>query len=150
MPVDDETVIDLVSPSVVHVLAIGGSAMSGIASVLVALGHRVTGSDVAASPRIDGLRALGVTVEIGHDAAAVGDAVDLVVVSSAIGDDNPEVREARRRGIPVVRRADAAACHRCAAARDRGCRQSRQDDHHHHAHVDPAGGGLGSELPRGR
>ncbi len=111
MPVGDGRLervdIDLGSPLVVHVVAIGGSAMSGIAAVLVALGHRVSGSDLAESPRIDALRAHGVIVTTGHDASNVGDEVDLVIVSSAIGDDNPEVIEARRRGIAVARRADA-------------------------------------------
>jgi UDP-N-acetylmuramate--alanine ligase len=100
-------VIDLATPRTVHVVAIGGSAMSGIASVLVALGHRVSGSDIAESPRLDSLRTRGVKVTIGHDAANVGADVDVLIVSSAIGDDNLEVVEARRRGIPVVRRADA-------------------------------------------
>ncbi|MET0421936.1 MAG: UDP-N-acetylmuramate--L-alanine ligase [Acidimicrobiia bacterium] len=103
----DRVEIDLGAPLAVHVVAIGGSAMSGIATVLLALGHRVTGSDIVASPRIDALRARGVPVTIGHATANVAADVDLVVVSSAITEDNPEVIEARRRGLPVARRADA-------------------------------------------
>jgi UDP-N-acetylmuramate--alanine ligase len=99
--------LDLTTPQTVHVVAIGGSAMSGIALVLAGLGHRVTGSDIADAPRLAGLRAAGIEVHVGHDAAHVGDDVDVVVVSSAIGDDNPEVQRARALGIPVLRRAEA-------------------------------------------
>ncbi len=99
--------IDLTTPQRVHVVAVGGSAMSGIALVLAGLGHRVTGSDIAESPRLAGVRAAGVEVRVGHDAANVADDVDVVVASSAIGDDNPEVQHARARGVPVLRRADA-------------------------------------------
>jgi UDP-N-acetylmuramate--alanine ligase len=79
--------------------------MSAIASVLAAMGHRVSGSDLKASPGLDRLDALGVTVHVGHDAANVGDA-DFVAVSTAIPERNPEVRAARERSIPVLRRAE--------------------------------------------
>jgi UDP-N-acetylmuramate--alanine ligase len=82
--------------------------MSAIASVLVAMGHRVSGSDAAASPLLDRLRDMGVVTHAGHDPAAV-DGVDAVVVSSAIPPDDPEVKSARALGIPVTRRADALA-----------------------------------------
>jgi UDP-N-acetylmuramate--alanine ligase len=89
----------------VHVVAAGGAGMSAIATLLVGAGHTVTGSDVAAGPAVDRLAALGVVVGIGHDAANVGDA-ELVVASTAVADDNVELVEARRRGVPVLRRID--------------------------------------------
>jgi UDP-N-acetylmuramate--alanine ligase len=97
--------VDLSTPRRVHVVGVGGAGMSAIASVLRAMGHRVTGSDLKASPGLDRLSALGVEVHVGHDAAHVGDA-DFVAVSTAIPEVNPEVRAARERGIPVLRRAE--------------------------------------------
>jgi UDP-N-acetylmuramate--alanine ligase len=92
--------------------------MSAIASVLRAMGHRVTGSDLKSSPTTNRLVAAGVDVMIGHQAAHVGDA-EMVAVSTAIADSNPEVGEARRRGLRVLSRAEAlaavAACRRCVA-----------------------------------
>jgi UDP-N-acetylmuramate--alanine ligase len=81
--------------------------MSAIATVLVRMGHTVTGSDLRDSATLARLRALGVDARVGHDTAGVGEAVDVVVVSTAIQADNPEVVTARDRGIPVLRRADA-------------------------------------------
>jgi UDP-N-acetylmuramate--alanine ligase len=101
----DPDAVDLSSPRAVHLVAVGGAGMSGIATLLVQSGHRVTGSDVAESPVLDQLRALGVTAWVGHDATHVG-AVDVVCASTAVPDDNPELVEARRRGIPVLRRVD--------------------------------------------
>ncbi|HEX5587562.1 MAG TPA: Mur ligase domain-containing protein, partial [Acidimicrobiia bacterium] len=94
-------------PLVVHVVAIGGAAMSGIATVLVAMGHRVSGSDLRDSARLGPLRDLGVDVTVGHDAANLPADADIVVVSTAITDDNPEVVAARERGVRVLRRAEA-------------------------------------------
>ena len=88
----------------VHFVGIGGAGMSGIAEVLHAMGHVVSGSDAAAGEATQRLSALGVSVHIGHSAAHVG-AAQAVVTSSAVGADNPEVREAQARGIPVVPRA---------------------------------------------
>jgi UDP-N-acetylmuramate--alanine ligase len=79
--------------------------MSAIATLLVQAGHRVSGSDAAASPVLDRLAASGVAVAVGHDAAHVGDA-EVVCASTAVGEDNVELAEARRRGIPVLRRID--------------------------------------------
>jgi UDP-N-acetylmuramate--alanine ligase len=103
--------IDLVRPQRIHVLGVGGAGMSAIASVLVAMGHDVSGSDLKASPGLERLTAQGVRVTIGHDAANLGSS-DLVATSSAVPAHNPEVRAARARGIPVVRRAEilAAIC----------------------------------------
>jgi len=88
----------------IHFVGVGGSGMSGIAEVLVNLGYRVTGSDIAANSATERLAKLGARVAIGHDAAHVADA-DAVVVSAAVKPDNPEVTAARERRIPVVPRA---------------------------------------------
>jgi len=89
----------------VHFVGIGGIGMSGIAEVLVNLGYKVQGSDVAENANVQRLRGLGVDVMIGHDAANLGNA-QVIVVSSAIKRDNPELRLARERLLPVVRRAE--------------------------------------------
>ena len=92
----------------VHFVGIGGIGMSGIAEVLANLGHRVQGSDANDSANVQRLRARGIPVAIGHDAANLGEA-KVVVVSSAIKADNPEVAMARKRLLPVVRRAEMLA-----------------------------------------
>jgi UDP-N-acetylmuramate--alanine ligase len=92
----------------IHFVGIGGIGMSGIAEVLANLGYEVTGSDVRESDVTARLAQLGVHVKVGHDAAQIGSA-DVVVVSSAIGQDNPELVEARRRRIPVIPRAEMLA-----------------------------------------
>jgi len=89
----------------VHFIGIGGVGMSGIAEVLHNLGYTVSGSDRAASPTARRLQGLGITVHIGHAAANVGDA-DVVVTSSAIPRDNPELLAAREARIPLVPRAE--------------------------------------------
>ena len=90
----------------VHFAGIGGAGMSGIARILLARGVAVSGSDAAPSDLLDELAALGAVIHLGHDGAHVGDA-DTLVVSSAIRPDNPELTEARRRGIRVLHRAAA-------------------------------------------
>jgi UDP-N-acetylmuramate--alanine ligase len=92
----------------VHFVGIGGIGMCGIAELLQVRGHHVTGSDLAEGATVARLRRLGAEIKIGHDSAAVGEA-DVVVVSSAIRADNPEVREAEARGIPVIPRAEMLA-----------------------------------------
>lgn len=87
----------------VHLVGIGGIGLSAIARVLHGWGYLVSGSDRVASPLTAALAAEGITVHAGHSAENLGSA-GLVVVSSAIHDDNPEVVEARRRGLPVVKR----------------------------------------------
>jgi UDP-N-acetylmuramate--alanine ligase len=82
--------------------------MSGIAELLANLGYTVSGSDEKRSPATDRLEAIGVRVSQGHDAANVGNA-DVVVVSSAVRPTNPEVRDAARRQIPVIPRAEMLA-----------------------------------------
>ena len=79
-----------------------------ILTVLVAMGHHVTGSDLKSSPGVERLRALGVEVFVGHRADQVGD-VDAVTFSTAVPAANPEVAAARARGIPVLRRAETLA-----------------------------------------
>ncbi|HZT86527.1 MAG TPA: UDP-N-acetylmuramate--L-alanine ligase [Stellaceae bacterium] len=92
----------------IHFVGIGGIGMSGIAEVLHNLGYRVQGSDAAQSANTQRLAALGIPVAIGHRAENL-DAAAIVVVSSAIPPDNPEVAAARIRRIPVVRRAEMLA-----------------------------------------
>ena len=92
----------------VHFVGIGGIGMSGIAEVLRNLGYTVTGSDVADSANVKRLRDKGVKVAIGHKAENI-DGADVVVVSSAIKRDNPELIAARAKRLPVVRRAEMLA-----------------------------------------
>jgi UDP-N-acetylmuramate--alanine ligase len=92
----------------VHFVGIGGIGMSGIAEVLCNLGYTVTGSDVADSANVKRLREKGIKVAIGHAAPNI-DGADVVVVSSAIKRDNPELIAARAQRRPVVRRAEMLA-----------------------------------------
>jgi UDP-N-acetylmuramate--alanine ligase len=92
----------------IHFVGIGGSGMNGIAELLANLGYEVTGSDAKRSDVTDRLEQLGVRVRMGHAEAHVGTA-EVVVVSSAIPAGNPEVSEARRRGVPVIPRAEMLA-----------------------------------------
>ncbi len=92
----------------VHFIGIGGIGMSGIAEVLANLGFVVSGSDEKPSTVTERLEQLGIRVTIGHDAQHI-DAADVVVVSSAVAAINVEVREAERRGIPVIPRAEMLA-----------------------------------------
>lgn len=92
----------------VHFVGIGGIGMSGIAELLLNLGYEVSGSDAKGSDITERLERLGAAIHRGHDARHVGNA-DVVVTSSAIDPDNPEVAEARRRNIPVIPRAEMLA-----------------------------------------
>ena len=92
----------------IHFVGVGGIGMSGIAELLANLGYVVSGSDAKRSAVTDRLESLGVLVRAGHAAANVGDA-DVVVFSSAVRPDNPEVAEAARRRIPVIPRAEMLA-----------------------------------------
>jgi len=89
----------------IHLIGIGGSGLSAIALLLHEMGYTVTGSDRADSPFVRDLRSAGVTINIGHSPEHVAGA-DLVVRSSAVTDENPEVRAARAAGVPVLKRAD--------------------------------------------
>src|SRR5215475_12518992 len=92
----------------IHFVGIGGIGMSGIAEVLCNLGYAVQGSDIAEGGNVKRLRDKGIQVAIGHKAENVGRA-DVVVVSSAVKRDNPELVTARAQRIPVVRRAEMLA-----------------------------------------
>jgi UDP-N-acetylmuramate--alanine ligase len=92
----------------IHFVGIGGIGMSGIAEVLHVLGYAVQGSDIAESANVLRLRQAGIPVAIGHDAANLGTA-QVVVISTAVPRDNPEVVAARAKLIPVVRRAEMLA-----------------------------------------
>jgi len=110
--------LDPAVPRRVHVVGAGGAGMSAIASVLAAMGHTVTGSDLKPSPTLERLAATGVSVGVGHDPARVA-GVDVVAISSAIPASNPEVVAARRAGVAVLTRAEVlaqvAAGRRCVA-----------------------------------
>jgi UDP-N-acetylmuramate--alanine ligase len=92
-----------------HFIGIGGAGMSGIAKILAQRGAKVAGSDAKESATAEALRALGVTVHIGHAAEHLADDASCVVVSSAIRADNPELARAAELGVPVVHRSDALA-----------------------------------------
>lgn len=92
----------------VHLVGVGGAGMSAIAALLAARGLAVSGSDAADGPALPGLRAAGVTVHVGHDAALV-DGVDTLVVSSAVRETNPELARARALGLRVLHRSEALA-----------------------------------------
>ncbi len=95
-------------PQRVHLVGVGGIHMSGIAQILRARGHTVSGSDLYLTPLTERMEALGVRVSRGHDAAHVGDA-EMVVYTSAAQEDNPELEEARSRGLPTIKRAQMVA-----------------------------------------
>ncbi|MDP6474889.1 MAG: UDP-N-acetylmuramate--L-alanine ligase [Alphaproteobacteria bacterium] len=92
----------------IHFVGIGGIGMSGIAEVMRNLGYAVQGSDLSENANVRRLGALGIDIAIGHDASAIGDA-QVVVISSAVKEDNVEAAAARQRFIPVVRRAEMLA-----------------------------------------
>jgi UDP-N-acetylmuramate--alanine ligase len=92
----------------VHFIGIGGIGMSGIAEILHNQGYTVQGSDVSVNPNVQRLRDMGIKVEIGQSGDNLGLA-EVVVISSAIKKDNPELMEARARALPVVRRAEMLA-----------------------------------------
>lgn len=92
----------------IHFIGIGGAGMCGIAEVLLNQGYLISGSDLRDSVNTHRLRALGATIALGHQAEHLGDA-DVVVVSSAIDEANPEIIEARERRVPIVPRAEMLA-----------------------------------------
>ncbi len=92
----------------IHFIGIGGIGRSGIAEVLLAHGFEVSGSDLASGETTKRLAGLGAAIHVGHAADQVQDA-DVVVFSSAVSPENPEVVEARRRGVPVIPRAEMLA-----------------------------------------
>ena len=97
------------TPLRIHIVGVGGAAMSAIASILTALGHTVTGSDQHDSAVVERLRAGGLTITVGHDAANVGTGVEALAVSAAVRPTNVEVVAAHERGIPVYSRLEVMA-----------------------------------------
>ncbi|CAG1066368.1 UDP-N-acetylmuramate--alanine ligase [uncultured bacterium] len=92
----------------IHFIGVGGSGMNGIAEVLVNMGYKVTGSDLAESETTKRLRSLGITIFVGHrEENVIGS--DCVVYSSAVKKENPEIREATSRQIPIIPRAEMLA-----------------------------------------
>lgn len=97
--------IDLRTPRRIHIVGLGGSGMSAIAEVLIGTGHTVSGSDLSNSAPLQRLVEAGVTAHIGHAADHLGTA-EVVAISTAIPETNPEVQAARAAGVPVLRRAE--------------------------------------------
>jgi UDP-N-acetylmuramate--alanine ligase len=93
----------------IHLVGVGGIGMSGIAEVLLTLGYRVTGSDLRTTEVTRRLEKLGAGIVYGHSADSIDMGIDVVVVSSAVDDGNPEVVEARALRVPVIRRAEMLA-----------------------------------------
>ncbi|MBW2583102.1 MAG: UDP-N-acetylmuramate--L-alanine ligase, partial [Deltaproteobacteria bacterium] len=92
----------------IHFVGIGGIGMSGIAELLLNLGYKVSGSDLKASDITANLKTLGGIIFVGHHPDHISDA-DVVVTSSAVGHDNPEVLAAKQASIPVIPRAEMLA-----------------------------------------
>ncbi len=92
----------------VHLVGIGGVGMSALAQLLLERGHPVSGSDLRGGRTTVGLEAMGARIHVGHDAAHLADA-DVVAISTAIPERNPELAAARQRGLPVLRRAELLA-----------------------------------------
>jgi UDP-N-acetylmuramate--alanine ligase len=92
----------------IHFVGIGGTGMSGIAEILINLGYSVSGSDLAESEQTRLLKSRGAAIFIGHDAANIRD-YNVVVTSTAINPDNPEIVEARKRRIPIIHRSEMLA-----------------------------------------
>ena len=90
-----------------HLVGIGGVSMSSLAEVLKGMGLAISGSDMSESKNVQSLRALGIPVSIGHAAENITEDVEFVVRTAAVHDENPEIAEARRRGIPVFERTQA-------------------------------------------
>ena len=90
-----------------YLIGIGGVSMSSLAEVLKGMGLEIEGSDINEGPNVTALRERGITVRIGHRAENIGEDTDFVVRTAAVHDDNPEVAEAVRRGIPVFERTQA-------------------------------------------
>jgi UDP-N-acetylmuramate--alanine ligase len=99
------------APRKFHIVGVGGAGMSGIARLLVGMGHQVSGSDARCGATLEQLAHIGVRTFVGHDAANI-EGAEVVSHSSAIGPNNVELAEARSRGVPVLRRAQllAAIC----------------------------------------
>ena len=91
----------------VHLIGIGGVGVSGVARMLLSEGVAVSGSDMRESEVLDALRAMGATIHVGHSPSNIPADANMVVISAAIKEENPELADARRRGIEVVKYAKA-------------------------------------------
>ncbi|MFH1387253.1 MAG: UDP-N-acetylmuramate--L-alanine ligase [bacterium] len=100
--------LDIDRPKNIHLIGVGGCGMSAIAKILKEMGHKVSGSDVKEGPNTMRLKELGVKICIGHEASLVREA-DIVVYSSAVTKDNPEMMEAKGKGIRILKRAEMLA-----------------------------------------
>ena len=105
---DKETSLMQRKVKCIHFVGIGGIGMSGIAEVLINLGYNISGSDTVQSETTARLQKLGACVALGHAAKNIGNA-DVVVTSTAVKVDNPEVVEAHQRNVPVIPRAEMLA-----------------------------------------
>ena len=90
-----------------HLIGVGGVSMAPLAEVLAGMGLVIDGSDMSESEKTEHLRALGIDVKIGHSAMNVAPDIQFIVRTAAVHDENPEIVEARARGIPVFERAEA-------------------------------------------
>ena len=99
-------IVDFQKPIHVHMIGIGGISMSGLAEILLQRHFKVSGSDMHRSDLTDHLKANGAVIMIGQAADNISDDIDLVVYTAAIHEDNPEFAEVKRRGIPVMTRAE--------------------------------------------
>ena len=93
-------------PIWVHFIGIGGISMSGLAEILLDRGFKVTGSDMKASPLTEHLASLGVKIYVPQSRENVQDGVELCIYTAAISESNPELKEVKRRRIPVMSRAE--------------------------------------------
>ena len=129
----------------VHFIGIGGTGLSAIARLLAERGVSVSGSDRVLSPLAQDLSAAGIRVSSGHSAENITGA-SVIVRSSAVPDDNPEVVAARALGIPVLKRSEFLGKLLEDKQVDCGRRDARQDHHHGHAGLDADQPGPGSRA----
>ena len=93
----------------IHFIGVGGVGMSGLARICAENGFAVSGSDISENDQTRALQAMGAHIHVGHSPASLGDNIGRVVISTAIDQDNVELKEARRQGIPVMHRSDLLA-----------------------------------------
>ncbi len=99
--------LDLSQPRTLHIVGVGGAGMSAIATVLVHMGHSVSGSDLRDSPTLERLRLIGIDAQVGHEVKNIPPTTEAVIISTAIPSTNIEVKTAVTNGWPVVSRAEA-------------------------------------------
>ena len=107
----------------IYLIGIGGAGMSGIAEILLNSGYKVSGSDNASSSVTSRLQNLGIKVFDNHDSENLNN-IDLIVYSSAISEDNPEIIHGKKMGIPIIRRAEMLANLMTLKKQYSHCRQS--------------------------